>query len=71
MVPYSIQTLKRLKPASFRQDFIALMDLFEHRKIKPIVARCFPLTDAREAHELLGESGVVGKVVLVPSLKLA
>jgi NADPH:quinone reductase-like Zn-dependent oxidoreductase len=71
MVPYSIQTLKRLKPASFRQDLIALMDLLQNRKIKPIIAQRFPLTDAREAHELLGRGGVIGKIVLVPTLKSA
>ena len=27
VVPYSIQTLKRLKPDLFRQDWIALLDL--------------------------------------------
>jgi NADPH:quinone reductase len=29
VVPYSIQTLKRLKPASFRQDLIALFELLQ------------------------------------------
>jgi NADPH:quinone reductase len=66
MVPYSIQTLKRLKPASFRQDLIALMDLLQDGKIKPIIAQRFPLTQARAAHELLGKGGVIGKIVLVP-----
>ena len=71
MIPYSIQTLKRLKPASFRQDLIHLLDLLQDRKIRPIVARCFPVTDAREAHELLGKGGVIGKIVLVSTLKSA
>src|SRR5262249_57932954 len=29
VVPYSIQWLKRLKPATFRQDLIALLDLLQ------------------------------------------
>ena len=29
VVPYSIQTLKRLKPAAFRQDLMALLDLLQ------------------------------------------
>ena len=65
VVPYSIQTLKRLKPAWFRQDLIALLDLLKQQKIKPIVARRFLLAEARLAHELLGKGGVIGKFVLV------
>jgi NADPH2:quinone reductase len=65
VVPYSIQTLKRLKPELFRQDLIALLDLLEEQKIKPLIARRFPLAEARRAHELLGRGGVTGKIVLV------
>jgi len=64
VVPYSIQTLMRLKPALFRQDLIALFNLLQQRKIKPLVAKRFPLAEARHAHELLGKGGVIGKIVL-------
>lgn len=65
MVPYSIQTLKRLRPAWFRQDLITLLDLLKQQKIKPLIAQRFPLSAARQAHELLGKGGVTGKIVLV------
>jgi NADPH:quinone reductase len=65
VVSYSIQWLKRLRPAWFRQDLSALFDLLEHQKIKPLIARRFPLAEARHAHELLGKGGVTGKIVLV------
>ncbi len=65
VIPYSIQTLKRLTPGLFRQDLIALLDLLKEEKIKPLVAQRFPLAEARQAHELLGKGGVVGKIVLV------
>jgi NADPH2:quinone reductase len=65
VVPYSIQTLKRLKPTQFRQDLITLFDLLHQQKIKPLVARRLPLAEARQAHELLGKGGVTGKIVLV------
>ena len=71
IVPYSIQTLKRLRPALFRQDLITLLDLLKQQKIKPLIARRFPLAKARQAQELLGKGGVIGKIVLVrdgPSL---
>jgi NADPH2:quinone reductase len=65
IVPYSIQTLKRLKPELFRQDLTALFDLLQQQKIKPLIARQFPLAEARHAHELLAKGGVTGKIVLV------
>jgi NADPH2:quinone reductase len=65
VVPYSIQTLKRLRPALFRQDLLLLFDLLQQKKIQPLVARRLPLAEARRAHELLGQGGVTGKIVLV------
>jgi NADPH2:quinone reductase len=67
VIPYSIQTLKRVKPAWFRQDLTALLDLLQQQKVKPLVAQRFPLEEARRAHELLGSGGVTGKFVLVPA----
>ncbi len=67
VVPYSIQWLKRLRPAWFRQDLTTLLDLLQKGKIRPIIARRFPLGEARLAHELLGKGGVTGKIVLVCS----
>lgn len=65
VVLYSIQWLKRLKPALFREDLSALFDLLRQQKIKPLVAQRIPLVEARRAHEVLGEGGVTGKIVLV------
>ena len=67
MVPYSIQWLMRLKPAWFRRDLLALFDLLQQKKIKPLIARRLPLCEARRAHELLGRGGVIGKIVLMPN----
>ena len=67
MVPYSIQWLMRLKPAWFRHDLLALFDLLQQNKIKPLIAQRLPLSQARHAHELLGSGGVVGKIVLMPN----
>src|SRR5262245_30727971 len=65
VIPYSIQTLKRLRPELFRQDLIALLDLLRQQKIKPLIAQRLPLIDARHAQELLAKGGVIGKIVLV------
>jgi len=65
IVPYSIQTLKRLQPDLFRQDLIALLDLLRQQAIQPMIAQRLPLAEARRAQELLERGGVVGKIVLV------
>jgi NADPH2:quinone reductase len=65
VIPYSIQWLKRMRPAMFRADLVALLDLLQRHKIKPLIARRFPLAEARRAQELLEQGGVTGKVVLV------
>jgi NADPH2:quinone reductase len=70
VVPYSVQTLKRLKPELFRQDLIALLDLLQQEKLKPLIAQRFPLAEARQAQELLAKGGVTGKIVLVPNQSL-
>jgi len=41
--------------------------MLEEGKIKPLIAQPFPLEEARRAHEMLGEGGVLGKIVLLPN----
>jgi NADPH:quinone reductase len=65
VIPYSIQTLKRMRPEFFRQDLIALLDLLQRQKIKPLIVQRLPLIEARHAQELLSKGGVIGKIVLV------
>jgi NADPH2:quinone reductase len=65
VVPYSIQWLKRLKPELFRHDLIVLLELLQQQKIKPLIAQRFSLAEVRRAHELLGQGGVAGKIVLM------
>ena len=67
MVPYSIQWLMPFKPAWFRRDLLTLLDLLRQGKINPLIAQRLPLESARRAHEMLGEGGVLGKIVLLPN----
>jgi NADPH2:quinone reductase len=69
VVPYSIQTLKRLKPRTFRQDLTTLFGLLGERKLSPLIAHRYPLAAARQAHERLEAGGVAGKIVLLPALE--
>lgn len=65
LVPYSIQTLKRLKPELFKKDMENLLNLLGEKKIKPLISHRFPLIEARKAQELLEKGGVIGKIVLM------
>ena len=67
VIPYSIQTLKRLRPAWFREDLTILLDLLREHKVQPVVAQRLPFAEAKQAHEMLGKGGVIGKIVLVPA----
>jgi NADPH:quinone reductase-like Zn-dependent oxidoreductase len=49
----------------FREDLIALFDLLQQGKIKPLIAQRFSLAGAKRAQEMLGKGGVIGKIVLV------
>ena len=51
---YSIQWLKRLRPAWYREDLSALFELPRQGKFKPIIAERIPLDEVARAHELLG-----------------
>jgi NADPH:quinone reductase-like Zn-dependent oxidoreductase len=62
---YSIQWLKRFRPAWYREDLSALLELLRQGKIKPIIAERIPLDEVTRAHELLGRGAVTGKVVLL------
>lgn len=62
---YSIQWLKRFRPAWYREDLRALLELLRQGKIKPIIAERIPLDEVARAHELLGSGSVMGKIVLL------
>jgi NADPH:quinone reductase len=67
---YSIQWLKRLRPAWYREDLIALLNLLGQGKIEPIIAERIPLDEVSRAHELLGRGSVIGKIVLLCDTKM-
>jgi NADPH2:quinone reductase len=48
------------------EDYRAAMDLVFQGRVKPVVHAVLPLSEAREAHEMLEEGRVFGKLVLKP-----
>ena len=61
---YSLTTLKQNEPAWYKEDLSQLLKWLAERKIRPIVAKTFPLRDASRAHEYLSSSAAIGKIVL-------
>jgi NADPH:quinone reductase-like Zn-dependent oxidoreductase len=61
---YGITMLYRKDPGPLRQDLPKIFALLAEKKIDPVVARSFPLLDARQALEFLATGSAAGKIVL-------
>ena len=61
---YGITRLYRKDPKPFYEDLQKLFEMLADRKIKPIVARILPLSEASNAHAMLEQGDVQGKLVL-------
>jgi NADPH:quinone reductase-like Zn-dependent oxidoreductase len=61
---YGITALYRRDPTAFREDLPKVFALLAAKQIDPMIARTFPLLEARKALELLATGSVEGKIVL-------
>lgn len=52
-------------PDWYREDMKALFDLLLQRRLTPIIAKRFRLEEAADAHELLSDGSVSGRIMLV------
>jgi putative PIG3 family NAD(P)H quinone oxidoreductase len=62
-------TTLRARPAAEKAEIVAgvrehVWPLLESGRVRPVIDRRFPMADAARAHELLEESGHVGKILL-------
>ncbi|MCD4657942.1 MAG: medium chain dehydrogenase/reductase family protein [Planctomycetes bacterium] len=63
---YNIASLRNKRPDWFEHDLNELFKLLADNKIKPVIEKRLPLSDAAYAHKLV-ESGLVkGKIILFP-----
>ncbi len=62
---YGVSALYRMDKKPFMEDLPVLFNLLEEGKIKPIIAKKFPILEAAKANELLESSQVIGNVVLL------
>jgi len=61
---YGITLLYRRHPELLREDLPKIFALLAERKLDPLIARRYPLLEARSALELLATGSVEGKLVL-------
>jgi NADPH2:quinone reductase len=65
---YSINVMRALHPAWFREDLERLFGLLATRAIQPRVAERISFDEVAEAHRRLEAGGLEGKLVLCPDL---
>jgi NADPH:quinone reductase len=63
---YSINLMRALHPAWFREDLEQLFGLLARGVIRPRVARRISFDEVTEAHRRLEAGGLEGKLVLCP-----
>jgi NADPH:quinone reductase len=61
---YGISALYRKDPQPLREDLPKIFALLASKQIDPMIAKTFPLLDARKALELLAAGTTAGKIVL-------
>ena len=62
---YSIGDLRKKKPEWFKEDLQVLFGLLKDGKIKPSIEKRLKLEDAAQAHELIEQAAVKGRIVLI------
>ena len=62
---YSIGDLRKKNPEWFKEDLGALFGLVKEGKIKPSIERRMKLEEAAQAHELIEQAAVKGRIVLM------
>ena len=55
-------SLLAMKPSS--TDLAFMNELFEAGKLRPVIDRCYPLSEVAEALQYVGEGNALGKVVI-------
>ena len=61
---YSITDLRASDPEGFKEDLAVLFLLLHNKDIAPKIWKTFPLAEVVQAHQLLEEGKVRGKIVI-------
>ena len=63
---YNAAIWKHTRPDLYRADLKTLLDMLSEGRIAPVIAARLPLERAAEAHTMLNNAAVSGKIVLEP-----
>ncbi len=62
---YSVESLQKKHPDWFKEDLTELFKLLKEKKIKPVIHAGMPFTEAAEAHKMIENKKVNGKIILM------
>ena len=62
---YSIAEMRKKHPRWFREDLAALFEMLAQGKIKPAIERRMKLEEAAQAHVIIEQAAVKGRIVLL------
>jgi NADPH:quinone reductase-like Zn-dependent oxidoreductase len=63
---FNVTLWKQTRPELYRSDLATLLGMLAEGRIAPVIAARLPLARAAEAHTMLNNSSVSGKIVLEP-----
>jgi NADPH:quinone reductase-like Zn-dependent oxidoreductase len=63
---YNASIWKHTRPDLYRADLTTLLGMLAEGRIAPVIAARLPLERAAEAHTLLNDASISGKIVLEP-----
>ena len=66
VVGYNVTSWRDARPEVYRQDLAAVLAAVAEGAIKPLIGATMPLSQAVEAHQMLEQARVAGKIVLTP-----
>jgi NADPH:quinone reductase-like Zn-dependent oxidoreductase len=66
VVGFNVTQWKETRPDLYRADLAALLTMLAEKKIAPVIGARLPLARAAEAHAMLNNAAVRGKIVLEP-----
>ena len=62
---YSISDVRKKNPEWFKEDLSTLFGMLKEGKIKPSIEKRMKLEEAKQAHELIEQAAVKGRLVLM------